>query len=106
MDEKILLSPPTLDDLRAQRAQILALAKAHGAYNVRIFGSVARGEASSNSDVDILVSFYEGASIYNISGLWQDLQELLGRSVDLLTDDEQPRHKKFMRQVLKRAVPL
>lgn len=47
--------PPTLDDLRARRAEIIALAEQHGAYNVRVFGSVARGQASATSDVDLLV---------------------------------------------------
>ncbi|MCC6802244.1 MAG: nucleotidyltransferase family protein [Anaerolineae bacterium] len=96
----------TLDDLRARRDEILALAARHGAYNVRVFGSVARGEATPDSDIDLLVSFQKDASIYDISGLWQDLQELLGNRVDLATDDDQPSRERFMQRVLKDAVAL
>ncbi len=56
-------SPPTLDDLRVRRDEIITLAERYGAYNVRVFGSVARGEASADSDVDLLVSFRESASL-------------------------------------------
>lgn len=60
--------PLTLADLRARRAEILALAELYGAYNVRVFGSVARGEASPTSDVDLLVNFHDEASLYELSG--------------------------------------
>jgi predicted nucleotidyltransferase len=106
MSNTALLTSPTLDDLRAHRDEILALARRHGAYNVRVFGSVARGDAAPTSDIDLLVSFSNHTSIYDISGLWQDLQELLGCSVDLITDDEHPRHEHFMRRILKDAVAL
>lgn len=96
----------TLDDLRARRDEIVQLAEQHGAYDVRVFGSVARGEATPASDVDILVSFRDGASLYELSGLWQDLEELLGCQVDLATDDEHPRRARFLRRALKEAVPL
>jgi len=52
--------PPTLAMLRARRGEILALADQYGAYNVRVFGSVARGEATPTSDVDLLVNFSPG----------------------------------------------
>jgi len=77
---------PTLDELRARRDDIIALAKRHGASNVRVFGSVAQGKTTAKSDVDFLVSFREGASIFDQVGLWLDLQDLLGCEVDLLTD--------------------
>jgi predicted nucleotidyltransferase len=96
----------TLDDLRVRRHEIVQLAEQHGAYDVRVFGSVARGEATPESDVDILVSFRDGASLYELSGLWQDLEELLGCQVDLATDDEHPRRARFLRRALKEAVPL
>lgn len=96
----------TLADLRRQRQAILELAETYGAYNVRVFGSVARGEATPESDVDLLVSFREGASLYEMSGLWQDLQELLGVRVDLTTDDVHPRRERFLRRALKDAVTL
>jgi predicted nucleotidyltransferase len=77
---------PALDDLRAMRDQIIALAARHRASNVRVFGSVARGDATPDSDIDFLVTFEEGASLYDLSGLWQDLQELIGHSVDVVSD--------------------
>lgn len=106
MSEIVRLSPLTLDDLRMQRSEILALAEQRGAYNVRVFGSMARGDATPQSDVDVLVSFREDASIYDISGLRQDLEALLGREVDLVTDDENPRRERFMRRILKDAIAL
>lgn len=96
----------TLDDLRVHRDAILRLAERYGATNVRVFGSVARGEATPDSDVDLLVSFRDGASLYELSGLWQALEGLLGRRVDLATDDPHPRRNRFLRQALKDAVPL
>lgn len=96
----------TLANLRRQRQAILELAEKYGAYNVRVFGSVARDEATPASDVDLLVSFREGASLYDLSGLWQDLEELLGVRVDLATDDIHPRRERFLRRVLKDAVAL
>lgn len=76
----------TLDDLRAMRNDILALAARHRAFNVRVFGSVARGEATPESDVDLLVSFHPGASLFDLSALWQDLQDLLGRDVNVVSE--------------------
>jgi len=77
---------PALDDLRVMRDQIIALAARHRASNVRVFGSVARGDATPDSDIDFLVTFEDGASLYDLSGLWQDLQELIGHSVDVVSD--------------------
>lgn len=96
----------TLEDLRARRAEILALAERYGAYDVRVFGSLARGETIPTSDVDLLVSFGEGASIFDQVGLWLDLKDLLGCEVDLITDDDHPRRERFMRRVRKDAVAL
>ncbi len=106
MSEHLKQTTPSLDDLRARRDEILALARRYGAYNVRVFGSVARGEATPESDFDLLVSFDEGASLYELSGLWQDLQDLLQRKVDLTTENSNPRNERFMRRVLKEAVTL
>jgi len=77
---------PTLDELRAQRQAILALAERYGASNVRVFGSVARGEATPESDIDLLVALRPGTSLYEFSALWQDLRDLLGREVNLLSE--------------------
>jgi predicted nucleotidyltransferase len=76
----------TLASLRHERDRILGLARKHGAYHVRVFGSVARGDNTSSSDIDFLVTFQPNASIFDQVGLWLDLQELLGCEVDLLTD--------------------
>jgi predicted nucleotidyltransferase len=75
----------TLADLRARREEILRLAASHGASNIRIFGSVARGEAGANSDVDLLVEFEPGRSLLDLAGLELDLQDLLGCKVDVGT---------------------
>ncbi len=77
----------TLEALRARREEIEAIAAKHGAYDVRVFGSVARGEETPQSDVDIMVSAKPGTSIFDLVGLWLDLQDALGCEVDLLTDD-------------------
>ncbi|MBX3083554.1 MAG: nucleotidyltransferase family protein [Anaerolineae bacterium] len=75
------------DIIGNKRDQILQLASHYGAYNVRIFGSVARGEAQPDSDVDFLVQFRPESTIWDMVGLWQALGELLHREVDLSTDD-------------------
>ncbi len=97
---------PTLRDLRARRDEILALAAQYGAFNVRVFGSVARGEVTPDSDVDFIAQFPEGTSMFDLVGMWLDLQDLLGCDVSLITDDENPRQERFMQSVLKDAVPL
>lgn len=74
------------DLLADKREDILALAEKHGVYNVRVFGSLARGEAMPASDVDLLVSVREGVGIFDLVGLWLDLQALLGCKVNLVTD--------------------
>lgn len=94
----------TLEDLRQRRDDILVVARRHGAYNIRVFGSVARGEVTAKSDVDFLVNFRDGASVFDQVGLWLDLQELLGCRVDLLTDH--PAAGKITQLVREEAVPL
>ena len=78
-----------IEDLLAdQREQILAIADRHGAYNVRIFGSVARGEASIDSDVDFLIDYQlEKITPWFPAGLILDLEALLNRKVDVATVD-------------------
>ena len=73
--------------LIGKRADILRLAKEHGAHNVRIVGSVARGEARAESDVDFLVEMDSGRSLLDLIELSQDLEALLERKVDVLTDE-------------------
>ena len=71
--------------LKARREEILLIAAKHGARNVRIFGSVARGEARPGSDVDFLVELEKGRSLFDLGGLLMDLQDLLGCEVDVVT---------------------
>ncbi|WP_026072462.1 nucleotidyltransferase family protein [Nodosilinea nodulosa] len=90
--------------LERERAQILELATQYGAYNVRIFGSVARGEADSNSDIDFLVEMEQGRSLLDLGGLLMELQDLLGCSVDIVTD--KGLRTKIRERVLAEAIPL
>ncbi|MFQ3645850.1 MAG: nucleotidyltransferase family protein [Anaerolinea sp.] len=99
------LKPPlTLEALRARRAEILALAARYGVSNVRVFGSVARGEATPTSDVDLLVTANAGTSIFDVVGLWLDLQELLGCRVNVITDGVED--QRFLQRVQTDAVAL
>ena len=72
--------------LKKNRHIILNLAKKRGGYNVRLFGSVARGEDLQESDIDFLVSFRPGTTLFDRSGLVVDLQEYLGCDVDIISD--------------------
>ncbi len=76
----------SLNDVRNQRETILTIAERHGAANVRVFGSVVRGEAREQSDVDFLVEMRPHYSPWFSSGLRLDLQELLGRDVEVVTE--------------------
>lgn len=72
----------------ATRSQIIALAEKHGPYNVRVFGSVARGEATEESDIDFLVDYdLEKITPWFPGGLLLDLEQLLNRKVDIVTVD-------------------
>ncbi|NJN57828.1 MAG: nucleotidyltransferase family protein [Leptolyngbyaceae cyanobacterium SL_5_9] len=72
--------------LAEQRSQILAIAEKHGAYNVRVFGSVAREEATEDSDIDFLVDYeLEKITPWFPVGLIHDLEDLLDRKVDVVT---------------------
>jgi predicted nucleotidyltransferase len=97
----------TLDDLRARRAEILRIADAHGARNVRVFGSVARGESDSASDVDFLVDLDTGAHGFAYFGLLEDLRraltDLLGREVDVV---DSAALQDMRERVLQEATPL
>jgi len=76
----------TIEALRLQRQAILQVAARHGAHNVRVFGSIVRGDDQHDSDVDLLVDVEPGRTLLDIIGLEQDLAELLERDVDVLTD--------------------
>jgi predicted nucleotidyltransferase len=75
------------ETVQDKREQILALAAKHGASNIRVFGSVANGTANQNSDIDFLVDLEKGRSLFDLGGLLMDLQQLLNRSVDVLTEN-------------------
>ena len=83
--EPVPTSSLSLESLRIRKAAILGAAERHGARNVRVFGSVARGEADASSDVDFLVDMAPGRSLLDLGALLMDLQALLGLRVDVAT---------------------
>ena len=87
-----------------KREDILRIAIKRGASNVRIFGSIARGEADAESDIDLLVDLEPGRSLFDLGGLLMDLQDLLGHKVDVVT--EKGLRERIREHVLKEAVPL
>jgi len=91
-------------DLLEKREDILRIAARHGADNVRVFGSAARGEAGPDSDIDFLVEMEPGRSLLDHVALLQDLEDLLGREVDVVTEDGV--YWLLRRRILKEAVPL
>ena len=76
----------SIQELRSRRHEILSLAARHGVRNIRVFGSVGRGDDRPSSDLDLLVEVEQGRSLLDIVGLEQDLADLLGCRVDVLTD--------------------
>jgi predicted nucleotidyltransferase len=93
-----------LPHLRDRREEILRYAAEHGARNVRVFGSMARGGANATSDVDLLVEMEPGRSLLDLVGLWQDLEDLLGTQVDVLSDGGVSPHLRA--RIYAEAVPL
>ncbi len=93
-----------IEELRAQRTEILRLAAEHGARDIRVFGSVARGEADASSDIDFLVSMGTGRSLLDLGGLLEDLRKLLKQPVDIVT--ERGLKARIRDRVLREAVPL
>lgn len=90
--------------LQGRREEIVRIAARHGATNVRVFGSVARGEARPDSNVDFLVDLEGGRSLLDLGGLLMDLEALLGRGVDVVT--ETGLRERIRGRVLREAVPL
>ena len=90
--------------LRSKRLEILQIAARHGATNVRVFGSVARGEARPDSDVDFLVNLEANRSLLDLARLLRELQGLLNCPVDVVT--EAGLRPRLRPQVLKEARPL
>jgi len=93
-----------LEALRARESEILSIAARHGAGNIRIFGSVARGDASPESDVDFLIDVVGPTTPWFPGGLLADLETLLHRRVDLII--ARSLHPLIRESVLKDAVPL
>lgn len=94
----------TFDLLRENREAILEIALYHGAKEVRVFGSVARGEDDENSDLDLLVSIAPDRNLYDLIGLQQDIEQLIGRKTNIITDKSINRH--LQDAILQEAVAL
>ncbi|MEX2260773.1 MAG: nucleotidyltransferase family protein [Bryobacteraceae bacterium] len=94
----------TLDVLRRERrAEIVRLGEKHGARNIRVFGSVARGDNREDSDVDLLVDMEKGRNLFDLAGFVADVQDLLKAKVDVVT----PGGLRYLRErILTEAVPL
>jgi len=90
--------------LKEKREEILRIAGRHGMHNVRVFGSVARGESGPESDVDFLVRLDPGVTLFEHAALVRELETLLGRKVDVIS--ERGLRPRIRDQVLEEAVPL
>ncbi len=94
-----------LDQLIVEkRSDILAVASRHGALRVRVFGSMARGDAGPGSDVDFLVDLEEGRDLFDLGALLMELQDLLQRNVETVT--EEALHRRIRDRILEEAVTL
>ncbi len=76
-----------LQEIQQKKKEILAVARQYGIVNVRIFGSVARGDDNPQSDIDFLVDLEEGCTLFDLGGALVKLQDLLGRKVDIVTNN-------------------
>ena len=94
----------TTEIVQTKRDEILRIAERHGARDVRVFGSVARGEATENSDIDLLVSAGEDTSPWFPAALVAELERLLGRKIDVVTEDGL--YWLLRRRILQEARPL
>lgn len=90
--------------IKEKRKEILRIARKHGAYNVRVFGSVVRGEAGPESDLDFLVELERGRSLFDHAALLIELEKLLGCKVDVVT--EKGLRNKIRDRILKEAISL
>jgi uncharacterized protein len=90
--------------LREKREEILAIARKHGAYDLRVFGSVSRNEADEASDIDILLRFEKGRSLLDHASLVVEMEDALGCKVDIVT--EQGLKERIRARVVSEAVPI
>ncbi len=90
--------------LQENRDDVLSLAARHGAHNIRVFGSVARGDSNEDSDLDLLVEMEAGRSLFDMGGLLMELQDMLGCKVDVVS--EKGLSPRIRERVLGEAVPL
>lgn len=97
-----MASVATLDELRGPfRSEILRVASTHGVRSISVFGSVARGDAKVDSDVDFLVEFEPGRSLFDLLHLQDDLEDLLGRAVDVVSvGGLKPRDERIRREAV------
>ncbi len=86
------------------KEKIRAVAERYGARNIRVFGSCARGDNRPDSDLDLLIDLEEGRSLLDLIAIQQDLEDLLGRKVDVVTEPELSPY--FRDNVLEEAIPL
>lgn len=90
--------------LQIKKQEILRIAKEHGVIRIRTFGSVVRGEATGKSDIDFLIQLQEGRSLLDLIGFKQDLEELFGRKVDVVSEGGVSPYLKD--RIFREAVPL
>jgi predicted nucleotidyltransferase len=90
--------------LKQKHAEILRIASKYGAFNLRVFGSVARAEADEHSDIDLVVEMEPGRSLFDLGGMQSELETLLGRRVDVVT--EKGLKARIRNRVLQEAIPV
>jgi uncharacterized protein len=98
------MQPPRLLQLQTKRHDILSLCRKYHTRNPRVFGSVALGLDKVNSDIDLLVDVLPDTHLIHLGGLYMELEQLLGQSIDLLTPNDLP--VQFRSQVLASALPI
>jgi len=103
-EAKSNMRQPVIELLKSKRDEILRISAKYGASNVRVFGSVARGEAGPESDVDLLVELESGRSLLDHVALLQDLEDMLSRKVDVV--NENALHHSIRDRVLREATPI
>ncbi len=94
----------TRELLTKQREAILDIARRHSAHDIRVFGSIVRSDTTESSDVDLIVRFEPGHSLFDHGGLLMDLRDLLCAKVDSISEGEM--RPRFRERVMKEAIPL